>query len=232
MFGAAADGDIDEYTDSVSAYISKCIDDIVPRVNFKTFPNQKPWVNGDVRSKLTARSSAYTSGDLEALRKSRYDLWKAITDAYRDKLESRRMLWTSIVDYKGRNRSDAWLAASLSDELNTFWFEVSNTIPMATLAEDQDDCILSLSAADVRRAFKSKRSEVTRARWHSRPCPQSVPQQAWGSINLYFQPFPESVCSPHLLQTNNHHSRIKEISHHLPEQLRPCSTDLHHSEVL
>ena len=39
---------IHTYTDSVSAYISKCIDDVVPRVNVRTFPNQKPWENGEV----------------------------------------------------------------------------------------------------------------------------------------------------------------------------------------
>ena len=78
MFCDAADGDIDEYTDSVSAYISKCIDDVV---NARTFPNLKPWVNGDVRDKLRARSSAFSSGDLENLKKSRYDLRKAIRDA-------------------------------------------------------------------------------------------------------------------------------------------------------
>ena len=37
MFCVAADGDIDEYTDSVSAYISKCIDDVVPRVRVICF---------------------------------------------------------------------------------------------------------------------------------------------------------------------------------------------------
>ena len=87
MFCDAADGDIDEYTDSVSAYIPKCIDDVVPSVNVKTFPNLKPWVNGDVRDKLRARSSAFSSGDLENLRKSRYDLGKAIRDAKRAYIE-------------------------------------------------------------------------------------------------------------------------------------------------
>jgi len=27
---------------TVTAYISKCFDDVVPRVNVRTFPNQKP----------------------------------------------------------------------------------------------------------------------------------------------------------------------------------------------
>jgi len=62
-------------------------------------------------------------------------------------------MWSAlraITDYKGRNSSDAQPTASLPDELNTFyaWFEVSNTTPTARLAEDQDDCSLSLTMAE------------------------------------------------------------------------------------
>ena len=56
------------YTYFVTAFISKCINDVVPNINFWTFPNKKPWVNGGVCAKLKARSSAYSSGDLEAVR--------------------------------------------------------------------------------------------------------------------------------------------------------------------
>jgi len=61
MFCVATNGDIDEYTYSVTAYISKCVDDVIPKVNARTFPNQKPWVNVGVRAKLKAWSSAYSS---------------------------------------------------------------------------------------------------------------------------------------------------------------------------
>ncbi|KAI3373751.1 hypothetical protein L3Q82_022333 [Scortum barcoo] len=44
-------------------------DDVVPRITVRTFPNQKPWVNGEVRAKLKARTDAYNSGDLEEYRK-------------------------------------------------------------------------------------------------------------------------------------------------------------------
>jgi len=46
---------------------------------------------------------------------------------------------------KGEIADDAQAAASLPDELNTFYapFEVSNTIPTARLAEEQDHCTLS-----------------------------------------------------------------------------------------
>lgn len=36
---------------------------MVPNICIKTFPNQKPWMNGDVRAKFKARTSAYNSGD-------------------------------------------------------------------------------------------------------------------------------------------------------------------------
>jgi len=61
-----------------------------------------------------------------------------------------------ITDYKVRKSSDAQPAATPPNELKTFYarFEGSNTIPTARKDEDQDDCTLSLTTADVRRALK------------------------------------------------------------------------------
>jgi len=118
-------------------------------------PTKSPGVNGGVLSQLKARSSAYTSGYLEALRRSRYDLRRAIKDAkraYRDKLVSNyrssdpRHMWRGLRAINRPNSSDAQPAASLPDELNAFYaqLEVSNNIPTARLAEDQDNSTLSL----------------------------------------------------------------------------------------
>ncbi|KAI3377239.1 hypothetical protein L3Q82_009151 [Scortum barcoo] len=96
------DTDINTYTDAVIGYIGKCIDDVVPRITVQTFPNQKPWVNGEVRAKLKAQTDAYNSGDLEEYRKSRYALRRAISSTkrqYRDKVESH---------YKGSNTRSMW----------------------------------------------------------------------------------------------------------------------------
>ena len=41
MFRLASDNNIDVYADAGSEFISKCIGDVVPTVNIKTFPNQK-----------------------------------------------------------------------------------------------------------------------------------------------------------------------------------------------
>ena len=73
------DNNINTHTDPVICYIGKCIDDVVPKVSVRTFPNEKPWVNGEVRGKLNACTIAHRAGDLEEYRKSRYDLRRAIS---------------------------------------------------------------------------------------------------------------------------------------------------------
>ena len=83
MFREAADGDINEYTDTVSSYIQHCIDDVVPKKAVWSFPNQKPWVDATVRANLRARSAAFNSGDPDQYRKARYNLLKAIKAAKR-----------------------------------------------------------------------------------------------------------------------------------------------------
>ena len=50
------------YAASVSEFICKCIGDVVPTVTIKTFPNQKPWIDGSIRVKLKARTTAFNQG--------------------------------------------------------------------------------------------------------------------------------------------------------------------------
>jgi hypothetical protein len=54
------------------------------------FPNQKPWLDGNVRSLLRARDTAFRSGDRLAYRTARRDLKKGIKEAkgkYRQRIE-------------------------------------------------------------------------------------------------------------------------------------------------
>ncbi len=50
MFRAASDDNIEAYSDSVTRFIRKCIEDVVPTKTI--YSNQKPWINSDVRSAL------------------------------------------------------------------------------------------------------------------------------------------------------------------------------------
>ena len=45
---------IEEYTTSVTGFINKCIEDIVPTVTVRTYANQKPWITGSILTELKA----------------------------------------------------------------------------------------------------------------------------------------------------------------------------------
>ncbi|KAI3360709.1 hypothetical protein L3Q82_012850 [Scortum barcoo] len=126
----------------------------------RTFPNQKPWVNGEVRAKLKARTDAYNSGDLEEYRKSRYALRRAISSAkrqYRDKVESHykgsntRSMWTglkTLTDYKKKISSaeapgpDRHPRPKLS---RTHWTHFS--LPTGPIGQTEDAIALTLHTA-------------------------------------------------------------------------------------
>ena len=60
MFRDSSDG-IEENTTSVFGFIKKCIDDVVPTVT--VYPNQKPWITGNIRTELKARAAAFKEWD-------------------------------------------------------------------------------------------------------------------------------------------------------------------------
>ena len=53
----------EEYTTSVTGFISKCIDDVVPTVTVRTYPNQKPQITGNIRTELKGRAAAFKERD-------------------------------------------------------------------------------------------------------------------------------------------------------------------------
>ncbi len=75
MFRAASDDDIEVYSDTVTCFIRKCVEDVVPTKTVCIYPNQKPWINSDVRAAL-ARTSAFKSGNMEEQKQANYDYRK------------------------------------------------------------------------------------------------------------------------------------------------------------
>ena len=69
-------GGIVEYTTSVPGFINKCIEDVVPTVTVRTYPNQKPWITGNIHTELKGRAAAFKVRDSnpEAYKKSCYAL--------------------------------------------------------------------------------------------------------------------------------------------------------------
>jgi hypothetical protein len=62
IFRHSSDG-IEEFTTSVTGFINKCINDIIPTVTVCTYLNQKPWITGNIHIELTARAAAFKERD-------------------------------------------------------------------------------------------------------------------------------------------------------------------------
>ncbi len=110
MFRAASEDDIEAYSDTVTCFIRKCIDDVVPTKTIRICPNQKPWINSDVRSALSARTSAFKSGNTDDRKEASYDLRRSIKAAkrtYKNKVEEHfnnnnpRSMWQGINNITG-----------------------------------------------------------------------------------------------------------------------------------
>ncbi len=75
--------DLQEYTETVTAYIKKCMDDLTVTKTITTRANQKPWMTAEVRGLLKTRGEAFRSGDKAALKTARANLSCGIKNAKR-----------------------------------------------------------------------------------------------------------------------------------------------------
>ena len=136
----------------------------------RTYPNQKPWITGSIRTELKARAAAFKERDSypEAYKNSRYALRRTIKQAKcqsRTKIKSyytgsdARRMWQglqTITDYKGKHSRELPSDMSLTAELNYFYarFEANNTETCMRVPAVPEDCVITLSAADVSTTFK------------------------------------------------------------------------------
>ena len=79
MFWDSSNG-IEEYTTSIIGFINKCIDDVIPTVTVRTYPNQKPWITSYICIELKARVAAFKERETnpDAYKKSCYALRRTI----------------------------------------------------------------------------------------------------------------------------------------------------------
>ncbi|KAK1785724.1 hypothetical protein P4O66_019073, partial [Electrophorus voltai] len=136
---AATDSDtvnLEDYTESVTGYISKCIDVTVSKT-ITTRPNQKQWMTAEVRMLLRTRDSVFRTGDREALRKTRAKLSCAIREA---KCAHAQRIHGHFKD---------------TDALNDFHaqFEAQNNLAAEKSMPPQNEQVLCLTVADMRRTL-------------------------------------------------------------------------------
>ena len=113
MFRVASDNNIDEYTDKVTEFIRKCIEDDVPTATIKTYLNQKQWIVEKQKVQTTVFNHGKVTGNMAKYKQCSYSLRKAIKQAkcqYRDKVESQfngsdtRRMWAGSTDNHGLKR--------------------------------------------------------------------------------------------------------------------------------
>ncbi|KAI3354852.1 hypothetical protein L3Q82_004551 [Scortum barcoo] len=143
--------DLEEYTSAVLGYISKCTEDVTSTRTVTGYPNQKPWLNAEVRSLLKARDAAFRSGDRLALRAARRQLTagvKRAKAAYAQRIQGHftsndpRSMWRGIKCITDYNTRDAQCPRdpSLPDALNNFYarFDDDDTSPSTRFTPHQE----------------------------------------------------------------------------------------------
>ncbi|KAK3552018.1 hypothetical protein QTP70_031593, partial [Hemibagrus guttatus] len=134
---AMATINLEEYTTSVTSYISKCIDDVTVSKTITTRSNQKPWMTAEVRALLKLRDSAFRAGDKEALRTARVKLSRAIKEAKR--------MHAQRIHGHFQDRGDSW----------RMWqgIQAQNNVAARKTIPPPNDQVLCLSTADVKRSL-------------------------------------------------------------------------------
>ena len=66
----------EEYNTSVLSFINMCIGAIRPTVTVRTYPNQKPWITGNIHTELMARAAYFKERNTnqDTYKKCRYAL--------------------------------------------------------------------------------------------------------------------------------------------------------------
>ena len=157
------------HTSAVLSYISFCTESVTTTKTVKVFPNQKPWLNSEVRALLRARDSAFKSGDQQVYKEARQSLVKGIKEAkrkYKQRIEEHfntknsRNMWQGIKTLTGYKDSCTQTNSpdiTLPDTLNHFFarFDQENrdTITHPAITE-RDDAPIQLEQHQVRATLR------------------------------------------------------------------------------
>ena len=99
------DTDIDSTTESITAYISFCIDSVILLKTVKRYPNNKPYITKSIKECINRKRPAFKSGDKAGVQAAQKDLnvqMKAPRQQHREQAEQNlsesntKKLWDSI----------------------------------------------------------------------------------------------------------------------------------------
>lgn len=128
--------DLDELTETVSAYITFCEDLVIPKKEICIYPNNKPWVTKSVKNSIIQRNICFKQGDVtqyKVLQKQVKRELKLARLNYKDKVEhmlstgNTRPAWEGVKSMMGMNSKKSHISLNgkpdvdLSNDLNVFY---------------------------------------------------------------------------------------------------------------
>ncbi len=231
--------DLQEYSETVTAYITKCIDDVTVTKTITVRANQKPWLTGEVYRLLKARNAAFRAGDEEGLRTARANLSRGIREAkrqYSRRIAHRfsdsrdtRSLWQgiqTITDYKPPPQTcDSTIP--LLNELNAFFARFWGT-KQHHCTEDStssrrpdDDAVPATAWGDPSAGFNARKAPGP---WqHSWACTERLCSGTHWCLHRHFQHLTKPGCCPHMLSKLPPSFRPEEVISILLNDYRPVA---------
>ncbi|KAL0153373.1 hypothetical protein M9458_051292 [Cirrhinus mrigala] len=159
--------DLQEYAETVTAYINKCTEDVTVTKTITDRANQQTMDDrGDEASLKTARANLS-----HGIREAKRQYSRGISHRFKDSRDT-RSLWRgiqTITDYKPPPQTcDSTI--SLLNDLNTFFarFEVQNTTTAQKTPPPPGDQVMTLSPESVRRS-------LSRVNARKAPGPDNIP---------------------------------------------------------
>lgn len=123
---------IDELSDTVSSYVTFCVDTVIPVKTVITFPNNKPWVTKDLKTVINKKKRIFFTGDpverKSVSREVRAEIVKA-KSKYRENIEKQ---------YVNGDLRAAWRGIKSMATINQYGNEPKQQISLNSV---QDDCL-------------------------------------------------------------------------------------------
>ncbi len=237
--------DLQEYTETVTAYITKCIDDVTVTKTITVRANQKPWLTGEVYRLLKARNAAFRAGDEDGLRTARANLSTASE-------RQETVLQEDSPSFQRQQRhSEPVAGIQTITDYKPPPQTCDSTIPCWT------SWMPSLLALRHKTAPLHRRLHLlTATRWwrcprtawgepsagsmtqssgswqHSWACDWETCSGTHWCLHRHLQHLTKSGCCPHMLQSYHHHSSPEEVISILLQWLPSSSTHSYSHEVL
>ncbi|KAJ8415093.1 hypothetical protein AAFF_G00007910 [Aldrovandia affinis] len=140
--------DVEGLADCITLYIRTCEESIVPTKKVRCFPNNKPWINKNIKALLNRKKRAFMAKDREGVKSVQKELKGELRRAekgYKEKIEgklednSTREVWDGLKRITGQKQAglDEGGGQDRANELNLFFnrFDVPPPHPHSTCRE-------------------------------------------------------------------------------------------------